>query len=1027
MRTIAVVAKRFDTQFDQLTRDVLAAKAAAPFERIIIVVPGRALLRRVRRELGDVAGRALLGVSVVSLAGLAARLTPDLADQVVGSEVHQLLLSTLEPPEALRGIERVEPLLHATFRDLHDAGFGPEHLEAATELLAKDPWWRSGHDVLSAFASWRRASEAHGLIDRSDRVREAVRRMEMGAGLDAERVFWFGIYDLTGVMADLVRVVCRSHAGRFYFPDYAPETVSAPVPETPDQYLKDVFESVIAGATGERVVLAEDDEETAATLALFDASGERGELLEVARRIRMWADAQGSEIPWHRVAVIARELSGYAAHVRRIFNRYRIPFVLAKPVPAATHARVRGLLAACDLAAEGLLRSRFVDAIRFGGAAARAPFRGALGPLDGALRQFGVVEHDDWPLLLEHLEQGRPLRVPVRHVERDGGRGETPEVDSAVCAFVAGQVKALREVLDGWPERADCAVHGERWLALVSGLNGDVELAGQASAALEKTPVEVTRAAWVEALTRVVGGLAPEEKHGDGVLLLDVMSARGMVFDHAYLIGVNRRRWPRAIREDALLPDRIRRQMRVDLGLDALPVKERGHAEEALLFGHACSSARSTLTVSWQRSDAAGKALVASPFVEALIERAHVVSSIPRRRYDSLLPHVRALRVSALPLADLAWWTAVRRREDGRIPLLRLSIDPVRKVLLTAGLTSVAGRDALTTEPGPWDGMVGPPSGARGTLTPTRLQELLRCPWQFFVTRELGVAAVETRGELPSVDYLRLGSVVHTVHERLVGWLAPALAEQEDGETDELLWEDAEELARRWTGEVLRADLSAEPLLAKTNEAILMPRLVTRIDAVLAVLKAVVAGGRRPVEAERTLRGAVRLADGREVELLARADRVDAGQGGRAVADLKTGKPAKTDKDLLVQMARGRWMQAPLYHWLAPDAEWAGYEHVLDGGAVVVRGLTRGEFERVEPGLRQLLAAAIDLIDGGRYPHRTGMHCDFCPVTATCSRQHYPANRRQRGLADVPESALSADSAAVARYLDVGNRGVKLK
>ena len=1026
--TLAIVARRFETLLGRLVEDLLAYKCERPLARVAIVVPGRALLRWLRRAIGEaLAARShppLLGVEVLTLAGLAARVTADLDAPPVSGEVHQLVLGALPAPDWLAAVARFEPLALATFRDLHDAGFEPHHTAAAGELLAADAWWPRGRELLDYFGAWRDAAADEGLFDATDRVREAVRRVTLGADGGLEHLLWYGIYDLTGVMADLARAFCRLLGGRFYFPAWAPGTPPVSVPEQPDQYLREVYDSVLAPVVDRRVDVP-DRPRGAPHLSVVDASGEHGELEAVARRVAHWAAQQPGAPPWSKVGIVARELGPYLGIARQVLDRFRIPFVTSRAAPARTWGRVRGLFAVVAIAGEGLRRDHFIDALRFGGPAARAAYEGQLGPLDAALRQFGVIGDPDWDALVAHVAAERPLLLPVK-VPASDRRARPARVAQALARHLSRHVCAIRAELGRWPATAMAAEHAAHLKSLRRAIVGpraaDEELLDLVGDRLGPTPVPVSRAAFLAATGRVLEGAELKEPQGDGVYLLDVMSARGLVFDHLYLVGLNRRRWPRTIGEDPLLPDRVRRRLRLDLGLDALPVKERGHAEEALLFRHATESARATLTLVHQRSDEEGKAVVASPFVEELRLRADRVARVPRRRLDALRPWVQARAQAALPPIDLAWWLAIARGPESAPALGRLIPDLSGRVLLDAGMAACREQDALGADPGGWDGIVGPgwdAASAPRPLAPTRVEALLRCPWSSLVQRVLGVEPLAEIRELPIVDPLRVGTIVHAVHERLVAWLAPV----DDLADDELLWEDAAELAHRWAAEELGASLALVPTMAPLVRAMLTAPIRQRTDALVSLLRSG-AGRRHPRQAEVELTGrlAVEDASGRQVEvaLSARADRVDEDltYGGRSISDIKTGKPPADVRDLLARMSRGRNLQAPFYLWLGgDDVRWAGYEHALDDGTHHRVGLDLAAWAAAEPGMRQVVGTAVALLERGAFPLRKGMHCTFCDVTASCARQHRPATLRlERNLERTPTSGDSSVAAVVHHY-----------
>ena len=88
--------------------------------------------------------------------------------------------------------------------------------------------------------------------------------------------------------------------------------------------------------------------------------------------------------------------------------------------------------------------------------------------------------------------------------------------------------------------------------------------------------------------------------------MLSVIEARARSFDHLFLLGLNRDSFPRQVREDPLLPDRLRQAIERDV-LPQIPIKRIGFDEERYLFAQLLSSARQ-VTLSWQACDDDGKA-----------------------------------------------------------------------------------------------------------------------------------------------------------------------------------------------------------------------------------------------------------------------------------------------------------------------------------------------------------------------------------------------------------------------------------
>jgi RecB family exonuclease len=107
---------------------------------------------------------------------------------------------------------------------------------------------------------------------------------------------------------------------------------------------------------------------------------------------------------------------------------------------------------------------------------------------------------------------------------------------------------------------------------------------------------------------------------GAGVQVLGVVEARARTFARLFVIGVNRDVFPRQVREDWLLPDRLRAALLPVL--PDMPLKRTSHDEERYLFAELASAAP-TVTVSWTECDDDGRSTPASPLAERLCDGDH--------------------------------------------------------------------------------------------------------------------------------------------------------------------------------------------------------------------------------------------------------------------------------------------------------------------------------------------------------------------------------------------------------------------
>ena len=128
---------------------------------------------------------------------------------------------------------------------------------------------------------------------------------------------------------------------------------------------------------------------------------------------------------------------------------------------------------------------------------------------------------------------------------------------------------------------------------------------------------------------------------GAGVQVLGVMEARARSFDQLFVLGMNRGVFPRAITEDALLPDALRTRLRAVL--PDLPVKAEGHDEERFLFAQLLASS-SAVTLCCAVTDDDGKPRSPSP----LLEQLQMAEGVIRRR-ELPAPHGAAALAGRVP------------------------------------------------------------------------------------------------------------------------------------------------------------------------------------------------------------------------------------------------------------------------------------------------------------------------------------------------------------------------------------------
>jgi RecB family exonuclease len=1034
---------------------------------VLVVVPSGSLRRHLAARL-VAGGRALAGVRVLTLHGLARQVLAWAGEEApLGGRLLPVLVE-----RAARGLgdlrAPLEPLaegyavLTGTVRDLLDAGFTEDHADPLDERLAdlgeSDGPVARARSIVRLAADVSATMRALGVGRSSTLLARAAELLRGGAGLPlpARAVVVHGFAEATGVASDLIEAALRAWGGTIALD----EPADPADPSRPDlgvaftARLRERLEP-LAGRAGR----SDEAPGVAATLEMFRAPGLFTEAREVAERIRALLD--GGARP-EGIGIVARELGTREIALHQHLRRLAVPYSCDGGAGLAGPAS-RRLAAMSDLLAAGPA------------APAEAWFRAAgstgAGQLDvrlaarvAGLTTVAAVAELDVAALVG--DRGGVV-LPVGRVLE--GDDETVEVSRTRRRFVTGAaIERARGAAAAWLRAwqavpatapATAQVEAARRLATLAlrAAGGEAReaaddlLADLASAVPASFALERHEALALAAEAMRAAGRTPSGGAGAGVQVLGAVEARARTFEHLFVTGLNRDSFPRVVREDPLLPDRIRQALAVVL--PDLPLKRGGFDEERFLFAQLVSAAPH-VTLSWLECDDDGRATPPSPLVERLLlarkgEPPRVADLYASGRAQCIRPPHEHLVLAGLagqrndfrgvlPLALGAGGVRDAARVAGARCAVLDEVDPDRR--------GAAGR-SLDAAAGPYLGYIGAvdpahPGPRGGAIAVTTLQDLAACPWQTFLRRLLRIEEPpESAGTLPSADRALVGSTVHRALEILAGGrgaggrgeLEAAVA----GAPHAMEWpapEGVEEVALQAARDVLRDEAVHMPALAGV--------LAVAARPFLAVARALDEGAGRPAVLAAEVAGRAVLADGRggSRELVFRADRVEAGPGRVALVDFKTGTPpsvATTAKGKRAattrSVARGAWLQgavytrsraaAPLegrYVFLAPDipeearswtieAEDGDAQDALDAAvASLVRAWDEGAFfpRLVEP-------------SGRREPKK----CGRCPVRAACLAGDSGVRRRLLGWAATGlESGSPAEHAALALWR-IGSEG----
>ena len=305
------------------------------------------------------------------------------------------------------------------------------------------------------------------------------------------------------------------------------------------------------------------------------------------------------------------------------------------------------------------------------------------------------------------------------------------------------------------------------------------ELASLDEVDKDGTTLDVFRSALDEALGRAA---AREGAYGAGVFVGPVGNAVGLRFDRVYLLGMVEELVPPRFRDDPLLPEREREQV-------GLPPRRSVSVERYEFLAAASSGRKRVLTFargdnaamreqhpsSWFLAEASRlngasvyPSMLSSPEELAALKRKPWFEEVASSQ-DSInaVSDSQPADVHDYDLNRLWRW----RRSGKRIGEHFLAES---EVVLERALRIERARNSRTLTA--WDGDLSATSFASGRIglsssdifSPTRLETWATCPYRYFLSNVLGVAALEQPEEIATISPLERGLLIHAVLERFI-------------------------------------------------------------------------------------------------------------------------------------------------------------------------------------------------------------------------------------------------------------------
>lgn len=962
-----------------LLREVRGVREADPLQPLVVLVPTALLRQHLKRtlalELGGHSGIRFVTVSELAreIAGRALRSeglaeVPDAAATVLWRRAAGRLPADgfFGPIASSRGFPAA---LRATVRDLKEAGLTPEVLRrratGANRLASKL------RELASVWAEVERAQRQAGFHDALDLLREAGELAPASPAIEGAAAFVYGFYDLTRAQRRLAGGFLQGRAVAAAFVPYGPPDADG------------TFD--YAGATVDFFqgmdLFPEDPDAPVASkplprIEVVAAPGEGREALEV---VRAAARAPGR---LHETGVVMRVAATQAPALDEAFESAGVPRTLERRASMDAAARAFRLLVEArmlDLPRPQVAEILTTLPVRWN-ALLPEEHRGAVAPAlwDVMTREWGIVSGAaEWTARLD-AGIGEIERVLVR-AARDGdeeeSRAATGESSRGGIAGRLSRARALRHVIAELAASVARIPLAGAWSTIAGALGAELERLfdfGKADAdddrweRLREALAEVARLDALTAGDAALGTGSLEETvelveeslsgakqklgafEGEGVLIADLMKARGLPFRTLVVPGMVEGVFPRVAHPDPLLSDAERRTLNrafdagdtpfeedetsgtmseADLGPDGpIPLKGASAREERLLFRLCLDAASERVVFTLPRLDpATARDRIPSWLLLRLLESG-ASGDAPGRSMTverfAADPRVAWLTLDPAPATRAEAVTPIERDLADLSAALDPALDEGARAANAARVLarSPFGATVVASERARWgtrtftefDGWLEPPAAAPGEwidalaragfrggreISATRLETWATCPYKYLLRYGLGLSPLEEPERQMTLEPTDRGELIHRALERF--WRAESeanrlpLAESALGDALARL----EEVATRVLEEFAASGVTGHAVLWRNARNEILGDLREAVRRSIADDRGWVPrafelsfGETPPQDGEAA--GPVRLAGEHGLSFRGRIDRVDVSSDGTRgrVVDYKSGK-----------------------------------------------------------------------------------------------------------------------------------------
>ena len=1030
---LRVVTGRFHPDLESaLVEHVTRVKETDPLVPVAIFLPSKTLADRLRALFAAERRLSLLNLHVLTFHQLALRLAeevttahplPSVVDELFFEQlVRHIVRNNLTGQAPLQRIGQSSGTwgaLRATIRDLKDADVDPARaLQGLREgyFEEDDREWLGA--LISLYAAVKEAGKTLRVGTPDDLAESLIPFVPTASFLrPLSEVLYYGFYDLTQVQLSFFEAVCRVKETTLFFP-LENDPAYGFARRFFDRYIHPLMKS-----DGAMIRLGQESSAMASPSVQFSIRSVIGAEEELATTCRAILDlVETNGYRFDEIGVIARTLDPYSQYLQSIFDRHRIPFCTTASRPLIQEPICKLVLQLTSLPLNDLYRTSVLDAVT-----------SPLYVTDLYDELSESYRPEQWRLLVQalhithgveewkRLEQASQAPLILNGDESSIG---TPVIAPEVINLFWRVVSQLTQDCSALPSRGTisrmviaCRALVDRRLRrpnAAASAAEEVRFARQTMTwdaidriwmtltELEPLNEEMTWAEFVELLTHAFERTTRPFHNGSsqGVMVCDVMAARGVPFKALFVLGLNEKVFPRYIREDAFLRDCHRRVLDATLGFK-IGEKLTAYEEETLLFRLCCQAASQRLYLFYQRADESGRMLAVSPYLGEACRRfgsdEQSIDVVPRRLTDRVLqrPTIKLF----LSPAELTQWLAIKGQDPTDL-VLALGRDAETFRHAASSLDRIEEEGSVLTL---FDGMTGTVEShwarviERG-LAPTPLERYAHCPFQYFAADVLRLEPSRVpMGQEP--DAALIGMLCHAAlrrcYERLVqaGWPTVPMAGDMVGQTIRASVEQtsADLESQHRTGHYLLWELAKDLIVTLVTAAVKADEMEQAEHPYQPIAF--------EVDGEGTMSGI--LSEG-SLKIRGRIDRLDRNRASGALRVLdykfKVGLAMKPeDRNLTQSAVRGYRLQPPLYSCLTvpgqPAPSQVQFMFLAPQWSTTI---SRSTFEAMSWSsgtgtlIRSTIRTLVDGIRAGRFFILPDGYCDGCDFRVICRREHAP-------------------------------------